>query len=72
MGELFINMSNLVLKQSETIKNIEDDIEIGLQETIKGFEHINTFYRITKGNRSMIFKIFALLLFFILLFLVWT
>jgi t-SNARE complex subunit (syntaxin) len=33
MGELFTKMSSLVMEQSETILRIEDDVEIGLENT---------------------------------------
>jgi hypothetical protein len=35
MGEMFTQLSSLVLQQSETITRIEDDVEIGLEETTK-------------------------------------
>lgn len=72
MGQLFAQMATLVSEQSETIARIEDDVEAGLQDTLQGQAHIQNVYDITKGNRGLILKIFALLVFFIFLFLVWT
>lgn len=72
MGEMFTQMAQLVMEQSETISRIEDDIEVGLQETIKANTSMQSFYEITKGNRGMVLKIFALLVLFIFIFLVWT
>ena len=72
MGQLFSKMAALVLEQSETITRIEDDVEIGLSDTKEAHGSMTSFYEITKGNRSMIIKIFLLLVFFIFLFLVWT
>lgn len=72
MGQLFSQMATLVSEQNEVVMRIEDDVEAGLQETIQANEHIQRVYDITKGNRSMILKIFALLVFFICLFLLWT
>ena len=60
------------MEQSETIARIEDDVEVGLTETQEAHKSMERFYEITKGNRGMIIKIFALLIFFIFLFLVWT
>jgi len=40
MGELFTQLSTLVLQQSETLARIEDDVEIGLEETTKVSPHI--------------------------------
>lgn len=72
MGELFSQMASLVAEQGETITRIEDDVEEGLVNTKEAHDSIQNVYEITKGNRGMILKVFALLLFFILLFLVWT
>ena len=72
MGQLFAQMATLVSEQSEVITRIEDDVEAGLAETLEAQGHLQTVYDITKGNRSLILKIFLLLLFFIFLFLVWT
>jgi t-SNARE complex subunit (syntaxin) len=72
LGELFTQMSSLVLQQGETIQRIEDDVEIGVENTAEAHKSMERFYEISKGNRSMIFKIFGLLIFFIVLFLVWT
>ena len=72
MGELFSQMATMVMEQSETLARIEDDVEVGLEETTKAHQHMEKFYEISKGNRGMIIKIFLLLIFFIFLFLVWT
>ena len=65
-------MATLVLEQSETLARIEDDVEEGLADTKEAHVSMQQLYDITKGNRSMIIKIFLLLIFFIFLFLVWT
>jgi syntaxin 5 len=72
MGQLFAQMATLVSEQSEVITRIEDDVEAGLQDTLEAQGHLQTVYEITKGNRGLILKIFALLVVFIFLFLVWT
>eukprot|EP01035_Chromulina_nebulosa_P022252 gene22252-28823_t len=72
MGALFTQMASLVMEQSETISRIEDDVEIGYEQTKQANDSMQKFYEISKGNRGMILKIFALLIFFIFLFLVWT
>jgi syntaxin 5 len=72
MGQLFSQMATLVMEQGETLARIEDDVEVGLTETTEAHKSMEQFYEITKGNRSMIIKIFLLLVFFIFLFLVWT
>jgi syntaxin 5 len=72
MGQLFSQMATMIMEQSETISRIEDDVESGLQETTEAHKSMNSFYEISKGNRSMIIKIFLLMIFFIFLFLIWT
>ena len=72
MSELFSQMASLVLEQSQTISRIEDDVESGLMDTKDAHASMTHVYEITKGNRGIILKIFALLVFFIFLFLVWT
>jgi syntaxin 5 len=72
MGKLFSQMSTLVMQQSEVITRIEDDVEAGLAETSEAHESMLYFHEITKGNRALIFKVFGLLIFFIVLFLYFT
>lgn len=72
MGALFAQMSSLVLAQSETVTRIEDDVEAGLADTEEAHRDLVYVHELTKGNRGLILKIFALLAFFVLLFMVWT
>jgi syntaxin 5 len=72
MGKLFAQMSSLVLAQGETIQRIEDDVEAGLEDTAEAHRDLVFVLEVTKGNRGLVLKIFALLVFFILLFMVWT
>tara|TARA_B110000090_G_C12946560_1_gene279448 strand:- start:131 stop:349 length:219 start_codon:yes stop_codon:yes gene_type:complete len=61
-----------VLEQGEQLANIEDDVENGLDETKMAHKEMEYFQEISKGNRGVILKIFALLIFFAVLFLWWT
>ncbi len=72
MGKLFQQMTTLIMEQSETISRIEDDVEMGLHQTVEAHKSMESFYEISKGNRGIIIKVFLLLIFFIFLFLVWT
>ena len=72
MGALFSQMATLVMQQSETVMRIEDDVESGLYETQEAQKSMESLYEITKGNRSLIIKIFLLMMFFAVVFLVWT
>jgi syntaxin 5 len=71
MGELFSQMTSLIASQSETISRIEDDVESGYVDTSEGHKHMLAFDEVTRGNRSMIIKIFALMVAFIFLFLIY-
>jgi t-SNARE complex subunit (syntaxin) len=72
MGELFTQMASLVMAQGETVTRIEDDVESGLMETQEAHKNMESFYEITKGNRSIIFKIFLAMIIFAVLFLYWS
>ena len=61
-------MANLVMAQAEVVTRIEDDVESGLVETKEAHKSMETFYEITKGNRSMILKIFAIMIIFAFLY----
>ena len=71
MGSLFTQMAGLVTEQGDALTRIEDDVESGLEQIEMAHTEMQYFYEITKGNRSMIIKIFLLLLFFAFLFLKW-
>lgn len=72
MGQLFSRMASLIVEQNETLLNIEDDVESGHVNTVEGYANLQNAYEITKGSRGMILKIFALMIFFVFLFLWWT
>jgi syntaxin 5 len=71
MGKLFSDMASMVLEQGEVLGRIEDDVEAGLEDTKGAYDSITSTYEMTRGNRAMIIKIFALLVFFVVLFLFW-
>lgn len=72
MGELFAQMSSLVMEQSATVQRIEDDVEVGLTNTEEAHRSMEQVYALTKGNRAIIIKVFLLLVVFVVLFLVLT
>ncbi len=41
---------------------IQDDVEAAHGSTVEGHAHLSTYYDIVKSNRSMIIKIFAILI----------
>ena len=72
MGQLFTQMSSLVLEQGETLQRIEDDVEGGLVDTEDGYKNMVDYQNITKGNRALVVKVFAVLVFMVVLFMYLT
>lgn len=68
LGEVFAKFGALVLDQGETLRLIDQDIEEASMEVEDGHAHVSKTYQITKGNRSMIIKLFLLVIFFALVF----
>lgn len=63
---MFGKMSELIHSQGETLEKIEDDVEAGHEYINAGVEEIGKLQQIKKGNRSLIVKVFAILIFFII------
>jgi syntaxin 5 len=66
LGTLFGKMSTLISQQGEMVEKLEDDVESAMLDVSAGQEEIQTLYGMKKGNRSLIIKVFAILIFFIL------
>lgn len=66
LSEVFAKFGALVLEQGETLRVIDEDVEAASLEVEDGQAHVSKTYQITKGNRSMIIKVFALIIFFAL------
>lgn len=69
LGELFSRFSSLVAQQAEVVERLDDDVENARAEVDQGHHELNTAQAIIKGNRSLLIKIFALIVVFIILFL---
>lgn len=63
---MFSKMSNLIHTQGETLVKIEDDVEAAMDHVESGREEIVKLYEWTRGNRGLIIKVFAVLIFFII------
>jgi len=66
LTSMFGKMSELIHSQGDTISKIEDDVEAGVDNVNAGVDEIMKLNEITKGNRSLIIKVFAILIFFII------
>jgi syntaxin 5 len=66
LGTLFGKMSTLLSQQAEVVDKVEDDVEAAMVDVAAGHDEITTLYSIKKGNRALIIKVFAILIFFII------
>jgi hypothetical protein len=66
LGTMFGKMSTLISQQSEVVDKIEDDVEAAIVDVTAGQHQISILYSIKRGNRPLIIKTFALLIFLIL------
>jgi syntaxin 5 len=66
LGTLFGKMSSLIVEQGETLEKIEDDVEAAHADVMAGQDEIAKLYSIKKGNRPLIIKTFAILIFLII------
>ncbi len=66
LTSMFGKMSTLIQSQGETLVKIEDDVEIAMGYVDDGHEEVGKLYEYTKGNRGVIIKSFAILIFFII------
>ncbi len=66
LGQMFGKMATLISQQGETLEKIEDDVECALVDVTAGQEELTKLYSIKKGNRPLIIKTFAILIFLII------
>lgn len=66
LSTLFGKMSSLIVAQGETLEKIEDDVEAAHMDVTAGQAEIQILYSLKKGNRALILKTFAVVIFVIL------
>mmetsp|Transcript_29769 Transcript_29769/g.33965 ORF Transcript_29769/g.33965 Transcript_29769/m.33965 type:complete len:119 (+) Transcript_29769:2-358(+) len=66
LSTLFGKVSNLIVQQGETIDKLEDDVESAAVDIAAGQSEIQTLYSIKKGNRGLIIKTFAVIIFVVI------
>lgn len=66
LSTLFGKMSSLIVAQGETLEKIEDDVEAAHMDVAAGQAEIQILYSLKKGNRALILKTFAVVIFVIL------
>lgn len=75
IGELqgmFSKMASMLSQQAETVQRIDEDLEVAQVEVEEAQLELGKVLQIVSENRQIILITFALLVFFIFLFLVWT
>ena len=68
LGQLYVKVSELVAGQEETVQRIGDNVYEASTYIEKGQVELMKMYERVQGNRSLILKIFGLLIFFIVLY----
>jgi syntaxin 5 len=71
LAGMFGKLSALIVNQGETLEKIEDDTVMAGLEVDKGAAEIQKVHRIKRGNRGLIIKVFALLIFLLVIFKLW-
>ncbi len=70
MPSFFITVVAVPTWSGISFLHIQDDVEAAHENVVEGHSHLSTYYDIVKSNRSMIIKIFAILIVVIWLLLV--
>jgi len=63
---LFSKMSTLIVQQGETLEKLEDDVESAQVDITAGQAEIQALYSMKKGNRGLIIKTFAIIIFVVI------
>lgn len=66
LGQLFGKMSTLIVQQGEVLEKIEDDVEIAHTDIVAAQDELSKTYSLKKGNRPLIIRTFAILIFLII------
>ena len=65
LGQLFGKMSTLIATQGEVVEQIEEDVEAAHVDIVAGEKELSKLYQLKKGNRPLIIKVYAILIFLI-------
>ena len=64
IGQIYNKLGNLIAEQGEQVERIDDDIEQAQQNVTAGTNELEKYWNSMKGNKVLMMKIFAILLFF--------
>ena len=70
VGQLFKRLSTMIAEQSELVERIDDDIESAVYNADRGQNALLKAYETVSSNRGMYTKISAILLIFIIFFVI--
>jgi len=68
LGDMFSRFSTLIAEQAEVVVRLDDDLEVARVEVDAGYDALTDAQRLIKGNRSLIIKVFALIIVFTFIF----
>ena len=72
IGQLFNKMSHMIVQQEEMVRRIDADIDGSAENVNRGHSELLKYFNNISGNRGLILKIFAVLIFFIIFFALFT
>mmetsp|Transcript_46529 Transcript_46529/g.92175 ORF Transcript_46529/g.92175 Transcript_46529/m.92175 type:complete len:289 (-) Transcript_46529:122-988(-) len=70
LAQMFQKMAVLVTAQEEMIQRIDDDVDTANLNLQQGQEHLLKYFQYISSNRALIIKVFLILIFFVIFFVV--
>lgn len=70
LSGMYARMANMVAEQGEIVGRIDDDMDIAQSNIEAGQNELLKYFKTMSGNRSLILKLFAILVVLIFLFVV--
>jgi len=70
LAQMFQQMAVLVTEQTEMVARIDDDVDTTMANVQQGQEHLLKYFKYISSNRSLIIKVFLILIFFVVFFTV--
>lgn len=70
LATMFTKMATMVTAQEEMIQRIDHDVDETLTNVEQGQEHLLKYFQHISSNRALILKVFAILIFFVIFFIV--
>ena len=72
IGQMFNKMSHMIVQQEEMVQRIDQDITGSLDHVNEGHSELLKYFNSISGNRSLILKVFAILIAFIIIFAIFS